>query len=162
MASVRSHRYKMASVPSHPYKMVSVRSHHYKMVSVRSRRYKMVSVRSHRYKMVSVRSHRYKMVYYVPTVTKCHIFCSSVLNVFGQPCQHLHGPGSSVGVATRYGLDGPGIESRWGRDFLYPSRPALGPSQPPIHWVPGLSRVQSGWGVALTTHPHLAPRLRKE
>ena len=27
------------------------------------------------------------------------------------------GPGSSVGVATGYGLDGPGIESRCGRDF---------------------------------------------
>ena len=24
---------------------------------------------------------------------------------------------SSVGIATRYGLDGPGIESWWGRDF---------------------------------------------
>ena len=29
-----------------------------------------------------------------------------------------------VGTATRYGLDGPGIESRWGRDFTHPSRPA--------------------------------------
>jgi hypothetical protein len=37
------------------------------------------------------------------------------------------GPGSSVGVATDYGLDGPGIESRWGRDFSHTSRPALGP-----------------------------------
>jgi hypothetical protein len=27
------------------------------------------------------------------------------------------GPGSSVGIATDYGLGGPGIESRWGRDF---------------------------------------------
>jgi hypothetical protein len=27
------------------------------------------------------------------------------------------GPGSVVGIATAYGLDGPGIESRWGRDF---------------------------------------------
>ena len=27
------------------------------------------------------------------------------------------GPGSSVGIATVYVLDGPGIESRWGRDF---------------------------------------------
>jgi len=27
--------------------------------------------------------------------------------------------------ATRYGLDGPGIESRWGRDFPHPSSPAL-------------------------------------
>jgi hypothetical protein len=34
---------------------------------------------------------------------------------------------SSVGIATRYGLDGPGIESRWGRDFPHPSRPAMGP-----------------------------------
>ena len=47
---------------------------------------------------------------------------------------------SSVGIATRYGLDGPGIESRWGRDFPHPSTPALGPTQPPIQWVPGLSR----------------------
>ena len=36
------------------------------------------------------------------------------------------GPGSSVGIATGYGLDGPGIESRWGRDFQHLSRPALG------------------------------------
>jgi hypothetical protein len=45
-----------------------------------------------------------------------------------------------VGIATRYGLDGPGIESRWGRDFLHPSRPALGPTQPSIQWVAGISR----------------------
>ena len=37
--------------------------------------------------------------------------------------KHLHsralGRGSSVGKATRYGLDGPGIESRWGRDWSW-------------------------------------------
>ena len=27
---------------------------------------------------------------------------------------YYSGPGSSVGIATDYGLDGPGIESRWG------------------------------------------------
>ena len=27
------------------------------------------------------------------------------------------GPGSSVGMGTAYGLDGPGIESRWGEIF---------------------------------------------
>jgi len=30
------------------------------------------------------------------------------------------GRDSSVGIATRYGLDGPGIESRLGRDFPDP------------------------------------------
>ena len=45
---------------------------------------------------------------------------------------------SSVSIVTRYGLDGPGIESRLGRDFPHPSRQALGATQPPIKWVPGL------------------------
>jgi len=34
------------------------------------------------------------------------------------------GSGSSVGIATAYGLDGPGIESRWGEIFrTSPDRP---------------------------------------
>ena len=53
----------------------------------------------------------------------------------------ISGRDSSVGMANRYGLDGPGIESRWGREFLHPSRPPLGPSQAPIQRVPCLSRV---------------------
>ena len=49
----------------------------------------------------------------------------------------LCGPGS---VAIGYGLYGPGIKTRCGRDFLHLSRPALGPTQSPVQWVPGLFR----------------------
>jgi hypothetical protein len=55
-------------------------------------------------------------------------------------CSINHGQYSSVSIVNRYRLDGPGIESRWERDFLRLSRLALGPTQPPIQWVPGLSR----------------------
>jgi len=49
------------------------------------------------------------------------------------------GPGSSVSIVTDYGLDGPG--SNPGVDEIFrPPRPALGPTQPPVKWVPVLSR----------------------
>jgi hypothetical protein len=39
-------------------------------------------------------------------------------------CVCVCGPGSSVGIVNDYGLDGPGIESRWGDIFrTSPDRP---------------------------------------
>jgi len=62
------------------------------------------------------------------------------LVVFKINALYMSGPGSVVCIANGYGLDGPGIESRWGRDIPHLSRTALGPAQPPVQRVPGLSR----------------------
>jgi hypothetical protein len=77
------------------------------------------------------------------------------------------GRDSSVGIAIRYRLDGPGIESRWGARFSgsVQTGPGAHPASytvPPIQWgtgsFPGVKRPERG----VDHPPHLAPRLRKE
>jgi hypothetical protein len=54
-------------------------------------------------------------------------------------------PTRGAGIATRYGLDGQGIESRWRQDYPHISRPALGPTQPPgTGSFPGAKRQRRG------------------
>jgi len=66
---------------------------------------------------------------------------------------YIGGPGSVVGIATGYGVDGPGIESRWGRDFP-PVQAGPGAHAASCTMVTGsLPGVKSGRGVKLTPHP---------
>jgi len=68
----------------------------------------------------------------------------------------------SVDIATPYGLDGPGIESRWGARFSAPFQtdPVAHPSSYTIGTGSYMGVKQPGRGV---DHPtHLATRIKKE
>ena len=63
-----------------------------------------------------------------------------------------------IGITTGYGLDGPGIESRWGARFSAPVQ--TGPGTHPASYTMGTGSfpgLKSGRDVTLTPHPLLVP-----
>jgi len=73
------------------------------------------------------------------------------------------GPGSVIGITTAYGLDGPGIKSRWGARFSAPVQ--TGPEAHPASCKMGTGsfpRLRCGRGVTLTPHPLLVSRSKIE
>jgi hypothetical protein len=68
--------------------------------------------------------------------------------------------GVERGTATRYGLDGPGIESQWRWDFSYPSKQTLGPTLYNEYRVsfPEIKRKERG----VDRPPNLTSRFKKE
>ena len=61
---------------------------------------------------------------------------------------------SSVGIATRYGLHGPGSEFRLGEIFRA-VQTGTEPTQPPVQWVPGLPGGKAAG--AMPPPPHSVP-----
>ena len=83
---------------------------------------------------------------------------SMIFQIYGKHIQRHRGPGSVVGIATGYELEGPGIESRWGGEVFRtcPDRPWAHPASCTMRTgsFPG---VRSDRGVTLTPHPLLVP-----
>jgi hypothetical protein len=70
---------------------------------------------------------------------------------------------SSVVIANRYVVDGPGIESRKGEGARFFAPVQTGLRAHPASCTMGTGSfpgVNRGWGVTLTTYPYLAPRLK--
>ena len=82
---------------------------------------------------------------------------------FKKTPQREKGRDSSVGIATRYGLDGPGIESPWG-GARFPAPVQTGAGVHPASCTTGtvyfVAVKRQGRGV--DHPPHLSPRLKKE
>jgi hypothetical protein len=73
-------------------------------------------------------------------ILKFYIYLYFIINNLTLCICLFSGPGSVVGIETGYWLDGVRGSNPGGRDFPYLSRPALGPNQPPVRCVSGLSR----------------------
>jgi len=77
-----------------------------------------------------------------------------------------YGPGSPVGIATELQAGRSGIEKKkknpGGSEIFRPSRPALGPTQPPVKWVQGLSSGKVRPGCAADHSPPSSAAIMEE
>ena len=64
---------------------------------------------------------------------------------------------SSVGIATRYGLDDLRFESRWGRDFADSIRLPFGPTQPHVRGIPSPFQGAKRPGLSVINPPPPPP-----
>ena len=89
-------------------------------------------------------------------------FVSEFRENFEVTTYYFVGHDNVVGIVTRYGLEGLGIQFRCRRDFLHLSRPTVGSDQPPVKGGTGpfqrLKRPRRG----VDHPPHLKPRLNKD
>ena len=89
--------------------------------------------------------------------TRCLLICNIVKRFyfnFSTSNTVYRGAGRVVGIATAYGLDGPGIESQCGARFSAPVQ--AGPEAHPASCTMGTGSflgVRCGRGVTLTSHP---------
>jgi hypothetical protein len=73
----------------------------------------------------------------------------------------IYWPGSSVGIATGYGLDGPGIEKKIPVEARFFAAVHTGHEAHPASCTMGIGSfpgLESGRGVTLSPHPLLVPR----
>ena len=90
------------------------------------------------------------------------VFLTNIIQLWDD-IVYFVGRESSVGIATACGLDGKGIESRWGERFPAPVQ--TGPKARPASCTVGTGSspgVRCGRGVTLAPHPLLVPKSKIE
>jgi hypothetical protein len=119
----------------------------------------------------TVNKNKYRLTYFIWILFGLNVFLEffsirhSILQTgvrFKKRCLQTKGSrGSVVGIATRYGLEGPGIESQWGEIFRTCPDRLRGPPSLLYNGYRVFPGGKRGRGVMLTTHPLLVPWLRK-
>jgi hypothetical protein len=109
----------------------------------------------------SHRSNRQTSLFTLQSTTKCVIIYSKYNAMLVSPVAQSVWCLAGLGWTTGRSRFDP-RQRRKDFPLASVSKPALGPTQPPVQWVPGVlsPRQKRGGGVTMTTHRHLVPRSR--